>query len=154
MRGLEPRGHPPFQRPGLAYLRRPPGSPPLPVGPRRRPPTLGELRGSRRPAPRLPACPTSAARAGSVSAASRLRLRKQPKAKRARQRRAERSRAEPGAGRSGSPAEGWLWPDKREERGRGGYWVILVACFYGRHLQESTKSREDSGKRRRKSWYP
>lgn len=56
--------HPPFQRPGLAYLRRLPGSPPLPVGPRRPPPTLGELRGSRKPAPQLPARPTSAARAG------------------------------------------------------------------------------------------
>lgn len=47
--------------PAFAYLKRPPGSPPLPVGPRRRPPTRDQPRGSRKPAPQPPACPTSAA---------------------------------------------------------------------------------------------
>lgn len=48
------------------------------------------------------ACPSDiCSQRRSVSAASRLRLRKQPKAKRARQRRAEPSREEPAAGRSG-----------------------------------------------------
>lgn len=70
--------HPPA--PGLAYLRRPPGSPPLPGRPRGRAPALGGLRGSRRPAPQPPAGPTSAASARSASAARRRELRKQPKA--------------------------------------------------------------------------
>lgn len=110
-RGVRPRAerHPLFQRPGLAYLRLPPGSPPLSVGPRRRPPTLGELRDSRRPAPQLPACPTSAARAGSVSAASRYGSGNS-------RRRSERGRGEPsGAERSPGP-EGAA----RQQRGSSG----------------------------------
>lgn len=49
------------RRPGLAYLKRPPGSPPLPGRPRRRPPSVGGLRGSSSPAPQPRADPTSAA---------------------------------------------------------------------------------------------
>lgn len=78
-RGPEAGGtHPPA--PGLAYLRQPPDSPPLPGRPRGRAPALGGLRGSRRPAPQPPAGPTSAASARSASAARRQELRKQPKA--------------------------------------------------------------------------
>lgn len=84
-----PRGRAdPSAGPRLAYLRRPPGSPPLPGRPRRGP-----------PAPQPPAAPTSAAGSASASAAGREWLRKQPKAERVRRRRRQR------AGRSrGGPA--------------------------------------------------
>lgn len=118
MRGPR-RAAPNRQRPDNAYLRRPPGSPPLRSCPRRRPPTLGGLRGSRSPAPQPPASPTSAARARSVSATSRRRLRKQPKAARARRLRAENSRGSlgpeeaarrPREERTGPDAAPGVWP--------------------------------------------
>ena len=127
-RGAGPRGRkaPTRRRPSLSYLRRLPGSLPLPGRPRRRAPALGGLRGSRRPAPQRPAGQTSAARAVSASAARRQWLRKQPKAERAGKSRVEPAgrkgqRVGPRAVRGALPSGGW-------QCGLGeGYCVLLIA---------------------------
>lgn len=99
------RAAPTRRRPGLAYLRRPLGSPPLPGRPRSRPPALDPLRRPISPAPQPPASPTSAAAPPAPPPPARHEwLRKEPKAGRPRSRRAGKSRAEPEAGRGSTPA--------------------------------------------------
>lgn len=158
-RGPEADGtHPPA--PGLAYLRRPPGSPPLPSCPRGRAPALGGLRGSRRPAPQPPVGPTSAARARSASAARRRELRKQPKAE---LRREEPSGARGPEGAASRPPRprGSSGQRRLATRARGAgqrgvvqfsqLWQIFSQC-----LKEQTKpgEGEDSLRPGRKSWSP
>lgn len=125
------RAAPTRRRPGLAYLRRPLGSPPLPGRPRSRPPALDPLRRPISPAPQPPASPTSAAAppappppATSGSGKSRrlgARGRDAPG-------RAERSPRPEGAARPPRAAAGALasggW-----QRGRGEDYCVLWAGF-------------------------
>lgn len=156
-RGPEAGGtHPPAS--GLAYLRQPPGSPPLPGRPRGRAPALGGLRGSKRPAPQQPAGPTSAARARSASAARRRELRKQPKAELRREEPSGARGPEGAASRAsrprGSSGQRRLATRARGEGGGVQFsqpWQIFSQC-----LKEQTKPREgeDSLRPGRKSWSP
>lgn len=96
------RAAPTRRRHGLAYLRRPPGCPPLPGRPRCLPPALDPLRRPGSPAPQPLGSPTSAAAPPAPPPPEWLR--KEPKAERPRPRRAGKSRAEPEAGRGSAPA--------------------------------------------------